>query len=122
MIWTMRNRWPSGARFALNCYHHEALLVVCHMESLCHIITSRKGVTYKDTLSMLLYGFSLLPQAEAMSEADTRVLQPWYADDAAMGGTAGRNTKLRHALMGKVTYNGYFTELEKSWHIFGEGK
>ena len=41
------------------------------MESLCHIITSRKGVTYKDTLSMLLYGFSLLPQAEAMSEADT---------------------------------------------------
>ena len=71
---------------------------------------------------MVLYGLSLLTLDEAMREADPGVLQPWYADDAAMWGPARRNYKLLRALMGKVPYHGYFTDPEKIWHICREGK
>eukprot|EP00957_Ditylum_brightwellii_P017652 1329895-Ditylum_brightwellii.AAC.1 len=26
MLWTVRHRWPSGARFMFNCYRHWAIL------------------------------------------------------------------------------------------------
>ena len=35
---------------------------------------------------MVLYGIMLLPLAEILREAYPEVLQPWYADDAAMQG------------------------------------
>eukprot|EP00957_Ditylum_brightwellii_P165584 12605519-Ditylum_brightwellii.AAC.1 len=28
MLWKVRHRWPTGARFIFNCYRHWALLVV----------------------------------------------------------------------------------------------
>ena len=28
MLWTLRHRWPAGARFALNCYRHWAQLLL----------------------------------------------------------------------------------------------
>ena len=28
MIWTVRHRWPAGARFAFNCYKHWAQLLI----------------------------------------------------------------------------------------------
>ena len=27
-LWTVRHRWPSGARFSMNCYRHQSLLLV----------------------------------------------------------------------------------------------
>ena len=29
MLWTVRHKWPSGARFTFNCYKHWTTLVVC---------------------------------------------------------------------------------------------
>ena len=28
MLWTIRHEWPAGAKFAFNCYKHQALLLV----------------------------------------------------------------------------------------------
>ena len=28
MLWTVRHRWPAGARFAFNCYRHRAQLLL----------------------------------------------------------------------------------------------
>ena len=42
---------------------------------------------------MVLYGPALLTPDEAMREADPGVIQPWYADDAAMRGPRRRNGK-----------------------------
>ena len=50
------------------------------------------------------------------------MLHPWYTNDAAMRGTAGRNTKLLRALIEKGQYHGYFLEMEKIWRICVEGK
>ena len=29
MLWTVRHRWPAGAKFAFNCYRHWAQLLLC---------------------------------------------------------------------------------------------
>ena len=73
MLWTVRHCWPSGSRFALNCYRHEAQLVVRRPVALCHILTIREGVTQEYPLSMVPYGLDLLPLEEAMREADQGV-------------------------------------------------
>ena len=106
MLWTVRHRLFSGEIFALNCYFHEALLVVLRTAALCHIMTSRKWVTQGDPLSMVLYVLSLFPLDEAMRAADPGVLQPWYADDAAIRITARNNSKLLRAFMEKGPYRG----------------
>ena len=54
------------------------------MEAL--ILLSREGVTQGDPLAMALYGLALLPLADLLRESHPTVLQPWYADDAAMQG------------------------------------
>ena len=30
MLWTVRHRWPAGARFAFNCYKHWEQLLLRH--------------------------------------------------------------------------------------------
>ena len=110
MLWTVRHRWPSGAIFALNCYWHEVQLVVRQPAAICHILTSREGVTQGDPLSMVFYGLALLPLSEAMREADLGVLHPWYADNVNLWGPVRRNAKFLWALMEKVPFHGYFTE------------
>ena len=30
MLWTVRHRWPAGARFTFNCYRHWAQLLLHH--------------------------------------------------------------------------------------------
>ena len=41
MLWTVRQKWLLGERFAPNCYWHEAQLVVCWPLELFHILTRR---------------------------------------------------------------------------------
>ena len=70
MLWTARNRWPSGARFSLNCYCHEVLLVIQHLAALFHIITIIWGVTHEDPILMVIFVLYLLTLVKAMNEAD----------------------------------------------------
>ena len=99
MLWTVRRHWPLGVIFALNCYKHEAKLIVHWPAALFRILTSREGVTQRDPLSVVLYRLALLPLAEAMREADPVVLQPWYTNNVAMRLTFRCNSKLLHAFM-----------------------
>ena len=74
IMWTVRRRWPPGARFTLKFYQNEAQLVVRRPAVICHILKSREGVIQGDHLSVVLCGLALLPLAEAMREADPGVL------------------------------------------------
>ena len=90
MMWTVRHRWPSGARFALNCYKHWAQLLLRQPGELPVTILSREGVTQGDPLLLVLYGITLVPFAEELRAADPGLLSLFYADDAALDSLARR--------------------------------
>ena len=94
MLWTVRHRYPAGARFAFNCYKHWAQLLLCHPGDLPVTILSREGVTQGDPFSMVLYGITLVPLAEEIRVADPGLRSNFYADDASFGGSAQRSAQL----------------------------
>ena len=61
-LWAMRYRCSSGARFSMNYYRHQVLLLVRaddrHGD---HWLVSREGVTQGDPLTMILYEIGMLP-------------------------------------------------------------
>ena len=73
MLWTVRHRCPKLARFAFNCYRHQARLVCRRPGQDALILQSREGVTQGDPLSMALYGIALLPLAEMLRKASPSV-------------------------------------------------
>ncbi|MEJ2330924.1 MAG: hypothetical protein P8Z33_13945, partial [Gammaproteobacteria bacterium] len=117
MLWTVRHHWAKGARFAFNCYRHSAQLILHSPGRAATILHSKEGVTQGDPLSMVLYALALLPLVEELRALDSTVLQPWYADDAALHGDPQRSAKVFKALLEKGPDRGYFPEPEKSWHI-----
>ena len=61
-LWTVQHRWPSGARFSLNCHRHQALLLMRTNDGYAgHWLWSREGVTHSNSLAMILYGIGMLP-------------------------------------------------------------
>ena len=52
MLWTVRHRWPAGARFAFNCYKHWAQFLLSQTGELPVTILSREGITQGDLLLM----------------------------------------------------------------------
>ena len=88
MLWTVRHRWPDGARFAFNCYKHWAQLLLRQPGELPVTILSREGVTQCDPIDMVFYGITLAPLTEELRAADPWLLSPFYADDAAFDGSA----------------------------------
>ena len=70
----VRNRWLSGAIFALNCYQNKALLIVLRPASLCHIMTIRERLTQVYSLLVFLYILALLPLVKAIRAAVLGVL------------------------------------------------
>uniref|UniRef100_A0A7S3DM41 Uncharacterized protein n=1 Tax=Entomoneis paludosa TaxID=265537 RepID=A0A7S3DM41_9STRA len=54
MLWTVRHKWAVGAWFALNCYRHQAQLILRRKGRPCYTILSEEGVTQGDPLSMTL--------------------------------------------------------------------
>ena len=114
MLWTVRHRWAAGARFALNCYRHSAILIVRRPGGRCATIDSEEGVTQGDPLAMLLYGVALLPLAESLRKAEPTLLQPWYADDFMMHGRATATARATRILMIEGPPRGYYPEPAKS--------
>jgi hypothetical protein len=97
-----------------NCYRHSAQLLLRRRGCKCAIILSREGVTHGDPLSMVLYGLALTPLAEAIRQAVPQVVQPWYADDAAMAGPVTGIRTAQHLLLELGPPRGYFPEPDKS--------
>ena len=90
MLWTVRHRCPRLATYLFNCYRHQIRLICRQPGGEPEIILSQEGVTQGDPLAMVLYGIALLPLVEALRKEFPDVLQPWYADDAAMQGSPAR--------------------------------
>ena len=87
ILWTVRHLWPSGARFAFNCYRHWSQLMIRSGDGYeGHWMMSKEGVTQGDPLSMILYGLGMLPLTMKLKNAVPECIQPWYADDAGAGG------------------------------------
>ena len=114
MLWTVRHRWPAGARFAFNCYKHWAQLLLRQPGELPITILSREGVTHGYPLPMVLYGITLVPLAEELNTEDPGLLSPFYADDAAFDGSAQRSTQLLKLLMRRGPDRGYIPKPAKS--------
>jgi hypothetical protein len=89
MLWTIRQEWPSGARFAFNCYCHWATLVI-HGKGGTVVLIFSKG----DLLSMFGYGIGILPLIRRLKIEFPAVKQPWYANDAGTGGSCTDLRKL----------------------------
>ena len=120
MLWTVRHRCSRLSRLAFNCYRHALRLVCRQPGSAATILLSREGVTQGDPLSMALYGIALLPLAETLRSECGEVLQPWYADDAAMQGTPRAVSECFTLLCRLGPMHGYFPEPEKSYAICPE--
>ena len=110
MLWTVWQCWPAGSWFAFNCYKHWAQLLLRQPGEPPVIILIREGVTQGDPLSMALYEISLVPLTEELRVADTGLLSPFYADDAAFDGTAQRSAQLLKLLMKRGLDRGYLPE------------
>ena len=117
MLWTVRHRWLAGARFALNCYRHWAQLLLCQTGEPPVTILSREGITQGDPLSMVLYGITLVPLANELRAADTGLLLPFYAYDAAFGGFSRQSAQLIKLLMNRGPDRGCFPDPAKSLFI-----
>ena len=117
MLWTVRHRWPAGARFAFNCYKHWAQLLFRQPGELPVTILSIEGVTQGDPLSMVLYGITLVPLVEELRAADPGLLSPLYADDESFNSSAQQSAQLLKLLMKKGPDRGYFPEQAKSLFI-----
>ena len=89
MLWTVRHKWPSGARFSFNYYRHSATLVIRAGYGTGHFLYSKEVVTQGDPLAMVAYGMGTLPLIRELRKAHPGVTHPWYADDADVGGTFG---------------------------------
>jgi hypothetical protein len=87
MLWAIRHEWPSGARFAFNCYRHWATLMIRGNNGTGAVLFSKEGVTQGDPLAMVAYGIGLLPIIRQLKAEFPAVEQPWYADDAGAGGS-----------------------------------
>ena len=66
---------------------------------------------------MALYGIALLPLAERLCEESPSVMQPWYANDAAMMGVPAEVAKAMASLTKLGPRFGYYPEPEKSYVI-----
>ena len=66
---------------------------------------------------MFLYRITLVPLAEELRAADPGLLSPFYADDAAFGGSVRQSAQILKLLMKRGPDRGYFPEPDNSLFI-----
>ena len=92
MLWNVRHRWNKASRFAFNRYKHHN---ICYLRDdpgkPAYVILSKEGTIQGDVLRAENYAIAMLPLAEKMRVAVPETLQPWFADDSALSGTAKDN-------------------------------
>ena len=71
---------------------------------------------------MALYEITLVPLAEELRAADSGLLSPFYADDAAFDGSAIRSAQLLKMLMKRGPDWGYYPETAKPLFILDTGE
>ena len=92
MSWAIHHKWPISMQFIFNCYCNWATLVVCNTEGSGHFLHSKEGGTQGDNLDINAYGIGVLPLIRELQDIHPRVTQPWYYDDAEIGGQFQRHT------------------------------
>ena len=80
-------------------------------------ILVQEGLIQVYPLSMVLYGITLVPLDVELRAADSGLLSPFYAYDAAFDGLAQRSAQLLKLLMMRGPVQGYFPEPAKSLFI-----
>ena len=108
-LWNVRTLWPRCCRFLFNTYRGWATLVVAGSES---FLSSKKGVTQGDPLSMFLYAASTLLLISALKGGG--VTQVWYADDASVCGELVKIQDWFNRLMQLGPKYGYHPEPRKT--------
>ena len=87
MLWMVRYRWPTGERFAFNCYRRWAKLLLRQPGYAPVILLSQEWVSQVDPLSIVLDVITLVPLAEDLVHAYPTILSPFYANGAAFDGS-----------------------------------
>ena len=106
MMWTVLHCWPSGAKFPFNCFRHWTQLLLRQPGELPVTILSQEGVNQVNSLSMVFYRIALSPLAEELRAADSGLLSPFYADDAAFDGSGRQYAQLLKLLIKRGTDQG----------------
>ena len=99
MLLTVQNRWPTGARFAFNCYKYWVNLLLYQYFQDPVLILRQEGFTQEDHLSMVLYGITLSPLVEELRAADLALLESFYANNMAFDGSAQQSKLLLTLLL-----------------------
>ena len=87
MLWAVQNELRSGTQFTFNFYRHWTTLVVRDTgDGSVHFLHRKEGVTQGYPLAMIAYGTGFLSLIRELWGAQSRITQPWYADDAGAGG------------------------------------
>ena len=85
-----------------------------------HFLHSKEGVTQGDPLAMIAYGIGVLPLIRVLQVDHPQVYQPWYADDAGVGGKFRDIMAHFRDLQLKGPARGYFPEPTKSILVVSE--
>ncbi len=118
MLLTMHHLCLKCSRFAFNCYSHKAKLIVQNLGYLPLILWSREDFTQGDLMAMVLYGIVLVPLVKILWHAFLEFMQPLYADYSALMGQHTTNTQCLKLSKWVGPLFRYFSEPEKSWHIW----
>ena len=86
MLWAVRFEWSSGKQFTFSCYRHWVTLVVHDVYGSVHFLYIKEFVTHGGPLSMIAYGIGILLLIRDLCDTHLQIMQPWYVDDAGLGG------------------------------------
>ena len=120
MLWTVRHRWPSMARFIFNMHRHFVRLVLRRPGKSPYVLLSKEGVIQGDPTSSFTYGIGLLPLGKRINSEHPEVASPAIADDWTLAGRAKDCAKALATICRLGPSVGYFAEAEKSYCIVAE--